>query len=153
PSQEWITVPVPALVSAEQFDLVTRRLAANQRAARRSTTHRSLEVSRSASSSGGPPNGPAAPAPPADPLTEAGLPPGQAAWSPRGAPKPNVRCWRMGRSLHRPPGDQPSGCFDPLVGCSHTATARTEHTESYICSPTLTRQRTVPTPRTSGRTT
>jgi site-specific DNA recombinase len=39
PSQEWITVPVPALVSAEQFDLVTRRLAANQRAARRSTTH------------------------------------------------------------------------------------------------------------------
>jgi site-specific DNA recombinase len=39
PSQEWITVPVPALVSAEQFDLVARRLAANQRSARRSTTH------------------------------------------------------------------------------------------------------------------
>jgi site-specific DNA recombinase len=39
PPQEWITVPVPALVAAEQFDLVTRRLAANQRAARRSTTH------------------------------------------------------------------------------------------------------------------
>ena len=39
PSQEWITVPVPALVTAEQFDLVARRLAANQRAARRSTTH------------------------------------------------------------------------------------------------------------------
>src|SRR5436190_20487015 len=39
PSQEWITVPVPALVTAEQFDLVGRRLAANQRAARRSTTH------------------------------------------------------------------------------------------------------------------
>jgi site-specific DNA recombinase len=39
PSEEWITVPVPALVSAEQFDLVARRLAANQRAARRSTTH------------------------------------------------------------------------------------------------------------------
>jgi hypothetical protein len=32
-------VPVPALVTAEQFDLVARRLAANQRAARRSTTH------------------------------------------------------------------------------------------------------------------
>src|SRR4030095_12701528 len=72
--------------------------------------------------------------------------PGQAAWSPRGAPKPNVRCWRMSRSLHRPPGDQPSGCFDPLVGGSHTATARNEHTESYICSLTLTKQRTVPTP-------
>jgi site-specific DNA recombinase len=39
PCQEWITVPVPALVSAEQFDLVARRLAANQRSARRSTTH------------------------------------------------------------------------------------------------------------------
>jgi site-specific DNA recombinase len=39
PPQEWITVPVPALVSAEQFDLVKARLAANQRAARRSTTH------------------------------------------------------------------------------------------------------------------
>jgi site-specific DNA recombinase len=39
PSEEWITVPVPALVSSEQFDLVARRLAANQRAARRSTTH------------------------------------------------------------------------------------------------------------------
>jgi site-specific DNA recombinase len=39
PSQEWITVPVPALVPAEQFDLVARRLAANQRSARRSTTH------------------------------------------------------------------------------------------------------------------
>jgi site-specific DNA recombinase len=42
PSQEWITVPVPSLVAAEQFDLVKRRLAANQRAARRSTTHPSL---------------------------------------------------------------------------------------------------------------
>jgi site-specific DNA recombinase len=39
PSQEWITVPVPALVSAEQFDLIARRLATNQRSARRSTTH------------------------------------------------------------------------------------------------------------------
>jgi site-specific DNA recombinase len=39
PSQEWITVPVPALVSAEQFALVTRRLAANQHNARRSTSH------------------------------------------------------------------------------------------------------------------
>jgi site-specific DNA recombinase len=39
PSQEWITVPVPALVTAEQFGLVARRLASNQRAARRSTTH------------------------------------------------------------------------------------------------------------------
>jgi site-specific DNA recombinase len=39
PSQEWITVPVPALVAAEQFDLVQRRLAANQRSARRNTTH------------------------------------------------------------------------------------------------------------------
>jgi site-specific DNA recombinase len=39
PSEEWITVPVPALVSATQFDLVARRLAANQRAARRSRTH------------------------------------------------------------------------------------------------------------------
>jgi site-specific DNA recombinase len=42
PSQEWITVPVPALVTAEQFDLVVRRLAANRLAARRSTTHPSL---------------------------------------------------------------------------------------------------------------
>jgi site-specific DNA recombinase len=39
PPQDWITVPVPALVAAEQFDLVQRRLASNQRAARRSTTH------------------------------------------------------------------------------------------------------------------
>jgi site-specific DNA recombinase len=39
PSQEWIMVPVPALVAAEQFDLVQRRLASNQRSARRSTTH------------------------------------------------------------------------------------------------------------------
>ena len=39
PSEEWITVPVPALVAAEQFDLVQRRLAANQRSARRSTIH------------------------------------------------------------------------------------------------------------------
>jgi site-specific DNA recombinase len=39
PPQEWITVPVPALVAAEQFDLAQRRLAANQQSARRSTTH------------------------------------------------------------------------------------------------------------------
>jgi site-specific DNA recombinase len=39
PPEEWITVPVPALISAEQFQLVQQRLAANQRAARRSTTH------------------------------------------------------------------------------------------------------------------
>ena len=39
PSEEWITVPVPALVAAEKFDLVQLRLTANQRAARRSTTH------------------------------------------------------------------------------------------------------------------
>jgi site-specific DNA recombinase len=39
PSQEWITVPVPALVAAEQFEGVQRRLAANQQNARRSTTH------------------------------------------------------------------------------------------------------------------
>ena len=39
PPEEWITVPVPALVSAEQFDLVQRRLATNQQGARRSTTH------------------------------------------------------------------------------------------------------------------
>jgi site-specific DNA recombinase len=39
PSEEWIIVPAPALVAAEQFDLVQRRLAANQRSARRSTTH------------------------------------------------------------------------------------------------------------------
>jgi site-specific DNA recombinase len=39
PSEEWITVPVPALVAAEQFELVARRLAANQQNARRSTTH------------------------------------------------------------------------------------------------------------------
>jgi site-specific DNA recombinase len=39
PSEEWITVPVPALVAAEQFDLVRRRLASNRRSARRSTTH------------------------------------------------------------------------------------------------------------------
>jgi site-specific DNA recombinase len=39
PPQEWITVPVPALVSGEQFDLVQQRLATNQRSARRSTTH------------------------------------------------------------------------------------------------------------------
>jgi site-specific DNA recombinase len=39
PPEEWITVPVPALVAAEQFDAVQRRLATNQRSARRSTTH------------------------------------------------------------------------------------------------------------------
>ena len=32
-------MPVPALISSEQFDLIARRLATNQRAARRSTTH------------------------------------------------------------------------------------------------------------------
>src|SRR5262245_6608995 len=39
PAEEWITIAVPALVSAEQFDLASRRLASNQRSARRSTTH------------------------------------------------------------------------------------------------------------------
>jgi len=39
PPEEWVTVPVPALVAAEQFDLAQRRLAANQRSARRPTTH------------------------------------------------------------------------------------------------------------------
>ena len=39
PPEAWITVPVPALVSAEQFERVQRRLAANQQGARRSTTH------------------------------------------------------------------------------------------------------------------
>jgi site-specific DNA recombinase len=38
PPEEWITVPVPALVCREQFDTVQQRLAANQRCARRSTT-------------------------------------------------------------------------------------------------------------------
>jgi hypothetical protein len=33
PIEEWITVPVPPLVSAEQFDLVKARLAANQQGA------------------------------------------------------------------------------------------------------------------------
>jgi site-specific DNA recombinase len=42
PPEEWITVPVPALVSAEQFALVQRRLAANQQFARRSTTYPDL---------------------------------------------------------------------------------------------------------------
>jgi site-specific DNA recombinase len=42
PPEEWIIVPVPALVATEQFDLVQRRLAANQQSARRSTTHRYL---------------------------------------------------------------------------------------------------------------
>src|SRR5205807_15208 len=31
-----------------------------------------------------------------------------------------VRPRRVGSSLHRLPGDQPGGCFDPLVGWSHT---------------------------------
>src|SRR4029453_8153956 len=35
PPEEWITVPVPALISGEQFELVQRRLAATQR----NTTH------------------------------------------------------------------------------------------------------------------
>jgi site-specific DNA recombinase len=39
PPEEWITVPVPAVVSAEQFELVQRRLATNQRSARRNTRH------------------------------------------------------------------------------------------------------------------
>jgi site-specific DNA recombinase len=39
PPQEWIIIPVPALVAAEQFDLVQRRLATNQQGARRNTTH------------------------------------------------------------------------------------------------------------------
>lgn len=39
PSEDWIAVPVPALVSAEQFEQVRRRLATNQQGARRSTTH------------------------------------------------------------------------------------------------------------------
>jgi site-specific DNA recombinase len=53
PPQEWITVVVPALVAAEQFDLVARRLAANQRAARRSTTHPTCWVGWSAAGSAG----------------------------------------------------------------------------------------------------
>jgi site-specific DNA recombinase len=53
PSQEWITVPVPALVTAEQFGLVARRLAANQRAARRSTTHPTCCAGWSAAESAG----------------------------------------------------------------------------------------------------
>ena len=39
PPEEWITVPVPALVSTDQFDAVQRRLAANQRGALRNTSH------------------------------------------------------------------------------------------------------------------
>src|SRR5919202_871248 len=39
PPEEWSTVPVPALVSTEQFDAVQRRLAANQRGALRNTSH------------------------------------------------------------------------------------------------------------------
>jgi site-specific DNA recombinase len=39
PPEEWITVPVPALVSDEQFELVQQRLATNQRCARRNTVH------------------------------------------------------------------------------------------------------------------
>src|SRR5437879_5228325 len=31
---------------------------------------------------------------------------------------------RIGSSLHRPIGSYPEGFFDPLVGCSHTATAQ-----------------------------
>jgi site-specific DNA recombinase len=39
PSEEWIRIAVPALVTAEQFAAVQRRLATNQQFARRSTTH------------------------------------------------------------------------------------------------------------------
>src|SRR5919201_3179775 len=39
PPEQWIIVPVPALVAAEQFELVQRRLASNQRNARRNTAH------------------------------------------------------------------------------------------------------------------
>ena len=39
PREEWITVPVPAIVEPEQFEQVQRRLATNQQGARRSTKH------------------------------------------------------------------------------------------------------------------
>lgn len=39
---EWITVPVPAIVSDEQFAQVQERLVSNRREARRSTTHEYL---------------------------------------------------------------------------------------------------------------
>jgi site-specific DNA recombinase len=39
PPEEWVTVPVPALVSAELFERVQRRLRANRQGAIRSTTH------------------------------------------------------------------------------------------------------------------
>jgi site-specific DNA recombinase len=42
PNVEWITVPVPPLVSTEQFDLAQRRLASNRQEARRNTTHEYL---------------------------------------------------------------------------------------------------------------
>jgi len=42
PQAEQITIPVPALVSAEQFALVQQRLATNQQLALRSTTHEYL---------------------------------------------------------------------------------------------------------------
>jgi site-specific DNA recombinase len=85
PPQEWITVPVPALVAAEQFDLVQRRLAANQRNARRNTTHPTCWAGWSAAASAAwPARG--SPAPPPTPAIAT-----TAAWASRRGSAPAAR--------------------------------------------------------------
>ncbi len=42
PREEWVSIPVPAIITAEQFDEVQERLAKNQQQARRNTRHEYL---------------------------------------------------------------------------------------------------------------
>jgi site-specific DNA recombinase len=102
PPQEWITVVVPALVAAEQFDLVQRRLAANQQNARRNTTTRTCCARWSAAASAAwPARG--SPAPPPTPAIAT-----TAAWaSRRGSAPAAPAAARRGSS---PPPSSTSWC-------------------------------------------
>jgi hypothetical protein len=80
----------------------------------------------------GPPNGLADLESAGGPVASQGPTPHPAAPVPYGPTVPVCGPGRIGSSLHRSPGSYPEGCFDPLVGCSHTPTAQNR---TYVLVP------------------
>jgi hypothetical protein len=153
PPEEWITVPVPALVAAEQFDLVQQRLAANQRSARRSTTHPYLLRGWSAAGSAAwPVLGP--PAPPATPgiattaarASRRGWPPAAHAAARRGSSPPRSSTSWSGRTCARSlrsPSWSPRPWSAPTAapGCPRSRCRRQATLRSVRASVARQRQR------------
>src|SRR3984893_10613700 len=100
-----------------------RRMSPPPRPCPRTPSHRSSMKGHLGQALPGPPNGLADLESAGGPVASQGPTPHPAAPVPYGPTVPVCGPGRIGSSLHRPPGSYPEGCFDLLVGCSHTPTA------------------------------